>query len=1640
MGEERDKRPGEAPGAGLGETRVSHGPNVRATLPLGARSAGAGAGAAGHAIDEATEDTLLAIEVATSTAAGRTIHTQAGSADDTQRWVVDDPLAADADETLRWVVDDPRAMESDDTQLLVVDDTRSLESDDTELLAVGRAARWTVEELADERRGPAAASGQIGETGGGAGLRGAMTRVSVGRFARSNDETRLRSASGFVDEPPDEEPAVAAGGRIGRFVVLRELGRGAMGVVFAAYDEELDRKVAIKLLHAGDGEQASHGRAMLLREAQAMAKLSHPNVVAVHEVGVIGGAVFVAMEYVAGVDLHQWLTSERRPWRDAVAVLRQAGAGLVAAHREGLVHRDFKPSNVMVGEDGRVRVADFGLAARRSAGTAGPSGLVRVAGALSETLTGEGALIGTPLYMAPELLRMAPATALSDQYAFCVALYEALYGARPFDADTLDQLTEVVEQRPLPATPPRTDVPAWLYAAVVRGLAKRPEARWPSLAELVDLLGRDPEAERRLRRRRALQIAGAIAATAAIVALVVIAYGAARAYMAERQAEGRLAALREQMAELRGRGDIDEAGRLLQTFVTLPEHRGTVVIARAYLEWAAAQEDPSAAIDAYASAYIAARTPADGRVALRGLIDRLSARGQVQEAAAALAVFEGLAPDDAAAPELQAVRLASALARRDLQAARGALVAGDPDGWSPVLGDLSRVTDVPRGWFGGGQPNLTRVDFDGDGRDEVVAWGTGEPLRVYRADVGFELLRTIDVGPARRVRAVRPIVAGRPLLVASHATSEPQKFEMRVLEVADDGSLRTIDAWLDSVAFTPMTVDFDGDGRRELYIGTEAYARRFWRIEAGADGAWSRRPAHAPTDAVGSDLGGLVAADFEGDGRSEIVVAAGPWSAYDVRVYKPTAAGALDQVARKAFGSFEAEAMVTLRAGERELVAFSKSDEQIAANRFPPDRPLGEPAGVYVIDLQGGAIEVVGHVPEQPVHGLTRKLVRVFAADLDGDEFDELVIDMPEEGMMLARVRAGQPLRPISVAGVRPLVAADLDGDGDDELVVGVLGEPERVLVLGSGEGVLAPLPAVEAVARGVPPGIADPPIAEAWRRAEQLVAIGLPRRTADELAAIARLAGPVAPDMLLRTAELYATVGEDARAAELFVAAATRPDIMGAALGGAAQARRRRGEFAEAEALTRRRLAVVGEDARAEVSAELARLTEATAARPELALTFTGPLDERWRVRDPVAVRRGLGRGELSVWASPTRVVAELPIVWDGGPAALEVELEAGLVEWGTEIAVEVSGLADRRWLGVDVGGYGVTDAPRTMVTVNDRVDRGQEPMTAPRIRGRIAVFPALDMAIRELEMDGKQARTVLPMGRPDEPVLPPPGPLRLRVTTRLIQPGLVANVGIRSIRLTGFTAGEAGEAADEAARLLVEGEFAGAAAALQSAAPDSERALWRIDALLGLGQVEAATKGMAAVLAAAPAGGPVERALYQRLRRPDPVARLAARGAYGSRLVEVMLMPGTRPTIRAIDVEALLANLPAAPASARPEDPEALHRLVLVDYARGLAHEQAGQWTAAQAAFAAAFTRIGERTFPQREPLRAQVMVRQLAVAVAMADRETALRLVRARVADSATPYLALERMQSDTALFELLGAEVWATLLAETRAVRR
>ena len=254
----------------------------------------------------------------------------------------------------------------------------------------------------------------------------------------------------------------------GRFVVLDLLGRGGMGVVMEAHDPELDRKVALKLLNpdtaAGDG-----ARLRLQQEAQAMAQLAHPNVVAVYEVGRAAAQLFITMELVDGTTLKTWL-AEPRGWREVVAMFVAAGRGLEAAHRAGLVHRDFKPENVLIGRDGRPRVSDFGLAARELA-AADP--------ALAPA--------GTPLYMAPEQWSGGAVDARSDQFSFCAALWRAVWGEGPFAGNRTEALRAAVLAGEL-RTPTRRGVPRWLGRALVRGLALDPGARWPGLGELLDAI------------------------------------------------------------------------------------------------------------------------------------------------------------------------------------------------------------------------------------------------------------------------------------------------------------------------------------------------------------------------------------------------------------------------------------------------------------------------------------------------------------------------------------------------------------------------------------------------------------------------------------------------------------------------------------------------------------------------------------------------------------------------------------------------------------------------------------------------------------------------------------------------------------------------------------------------------------------------------------------------------------------------------------------------------------------------------------------------------------------------------------------------------------------------------------------------
>jgi len=292
-----------------------------------------------------------------------------------------------------------------------------------------------------------------------------------------------------------------------------------MGVVLAAYDTELDRKVALKLLEARQGRE---GRERMQREAQALAQLQHPNVVAVFETGEIEGHVYLAMEYIEGLTFDRWAQAHVRSWREVLDVALRAGRGLAAAHAAGVVHRDFKPSNVLVGADARVRVVDFGIAVTSGTESADLGGGLSLDGGDSlprlGSLTETGTVVGTPAYMAPEQHAGEDVIAASDQFAFCVSLWRMLYGQAPFAGRYGRELRQAIMAGEVEAPPADVGVPAWLRRIVRRGLEADPGRRWPSMNALLDALSRGDAARRRVRVLATVAVLGG----AAVVGVVAV--------------------------------------------------------------------------------------------------------------------------------------------------------------------------------------------------------------------------------------------------------------------------------------------------------------------------------------------------------------------------------------------------------------------------------------------------------------------------------------------------------------------------------------------------------------------------------------------------------------------------------------------------------------------------------------------------------------------------------------------------------------------------------------------------------------------------------------------------------------------------------------------------------------------------------------------------------------------------------------------------------------------------------------------------------------------------------------------------------------------------------------------------------------
>ncbi len=321
---------------------------------------------------------------------------------------------------------------------------------------------------------------------------------------------------------------------VGRYVILESIGMGGMGVVCSAYDPKLDRRIALKLLRStASGQATETGRNRLFREAQTLAKLTHPNVVTVHDVGEFEGQVYIAMEFVEGTTLREWLRERPRDWREILDKFVPAGRGLAAAHAAGIIHRDFKPANVLISRSGDVRVADFGVAKERDRDrdrgsrldrdivgglrresessdgleTSGEEALIEeMVSSADKQLTIAGRMVGTPAYMAPEQLMGLKVGPYTDQYSFCVCLYEALFGKLPFEAgERVERLRRMTEGRlpPLPKDERSRAVPAWLYKVLAQGLRPQATERWPAMDVLLVALQRDPA-----RRARRLALVG----------------------------------------------------------------------------------------------------------------------------------------------------------------------------------------------------------------------------------------------------------------------------------------------------------------------------------------------------------------------------------------------------------------------------------------------------------------------------------------------------------------------------------------------------------------------------------------------------------------------------------------------------------------------------------------------------------------------------------------------------------------------------------------------------------------------------------------------------------------------------------------------------------------------------------------------------------------------------------------------------------------------------------------------------------------------------------------------------------------------------------------------------------------------------
>ncbi len=1462
-----------------------------------------------------------------------------------------------------------------------------------------------------------------------------------------------------VTDPDNEDERV----QIGRYAVLRKLGSGGMGVVYAAFDESLDRKIAIKVLRDRGGDP--QGQQRLLREAQALARLSHPNVVAVHDVGTTDDLqVYIAMEFITGVTLRTWLEERPRSRAEVLRVLSQAGRGLAAAHAVGLIHRDFKPDNVMVASDGRAWVFDFGLA--RSAADVEPAAvpdprretdLIASGQRPISSMTVAGTVLGTPGYMAPEQHDGEVADARTDVFSFCVTLYEALYSERPFAGDTYGELVALVRAGEIRAAPLGVAVPTWLRQIVVRGLQPVPSDRWPDMPELLTALAADPVAQ----RRRVLRRVGAVALLIGMVIGLPYLWGEAQRVWAHERSEAlatrRWDVVQARIAALEQEGEPAEGEAAFAAFVHAEEHRGTRALTLAWLDHGARRlraDDRQAALAAFARAYTEAGErdlEIEAMRAMAGVFHEAWAWEPLAQALTALR--EAGAETD---PDLVELGVDEALVHRDLPRALQVLAGLAPDvtqspyaGLRPLLQALAgmRRTSLPA-------REASVVDLDGDRRGDLLLLDSSRRV-VTLVDHNLQVLRS-DRLPA----PVSHFVPGQPRALVH----DGQNLQLYTLGAAP---VRTWQQPSASKPYTVAAIDLADDGQPDLYIGFESPARRFAVLpDAGTRIDAPLLPAHPSTEASASDVEALASADLDGDGTRELIAGVGAWTAYDLRVYQHAPEGLALRAYRR-MGRIGGVTIVRDAEG-RARIAVAKDDIYPNREIFASPPHTGAAAGVYLLRWTGAALVEDGFVPFPQVDGRSAlELDRLMVAgDLDGDGLEEIVLaashqpahmHAPRRALTLVlRQRIDATFIPLALGGIVPLGLFDADDDPARELLAIAEGQPDELWLLGVGDDVMDPLPRASSAPVEAPADLGDPGLVRDWQRASQLERVGLAREAATTLRDAAHFAGDPHHRrvMLGRAGDILLADGDDAGARDLFRQVAADPRLAPAALAKSAEAAVQLGRYADAHAALLTLLGLPGVSA-AQVQAARARLVEVEPlARPahEFRVDFDRPLAPAWHIHDPSAVRRDPGEGVLRITTfAGQREVAALPILWDGGPLRLHVDLVREHLELGASLRVVVRGDDGSLWLGAGLaasGGGGLVDASvqcwnrhhGVWETVDDHAQTSAD--TRESLRVRVEVLPGVGPDTCTVTDERGTTRRL--RGSPTAPG--PAGRYWLSIGVYPDRPIDLAmtRASIRSIQVEGAEvlppAPESGAAA--ARRKLAEGQPLAALALLSEQdtqlaepdGPDPQRFLWEA---VAHDDLDHGPERVAALRRALPTDltAPLDPAVLRLLRlRPTSMGAAlrellgprffaAYDAAWGSTIHHHRYDPYLHRRITS-DLADLDAFAPHSPAEWSLK-----FRLLAL---RGRSWLRLGVTDRAREDLRAAAAMLPQ--VPVGETAHIVALVWILAAKVtASEDRDEALGYARIAVATSPTPELVAEQLRSDPDLGAFQADPAWAAVFA-------